>query len=140
MRLLEALDDSCMLGYAWANAEADHKMRPLALSALAQRAGSAEGGKKRGAQRRAEAAATWQADVKAKALRVRKERPGISQRELASEIKIELDDKVPSDAVIERHLRTLERRGQLPKRQKARERPSDAHSSALRRLGNRRPS
>jgi hypothetical protein len=108
-----------MLGYSWVYAEADHKMRPSALSALASRDGAARGGKTGGAQRRAKAAATWQSEVKEKALELRAGTPGMSQAKLAEEIRYLLgDDELPCLENIVRYIRVLERSGELPKRRK----------------------
>ena len=95
------------------------KMRPSAVSALASKEGATRGGKARGAQRRAEAAATWQSKVKAMALELRLGTPGMSQAKLAEEIRFQLgDDELPCLENIVRYIRTLERSAELPKRQK----------------------
>lgn len=119
MEFLQALDDACMLGYAWAYAETEQHMRPLAVAGAASRAGAARAGRASGARRRAKAANTWQAPVKSEALKIRAENPGISQAELAAKIVFRLDDgALPSHPIIVRHIAKLERDGELPKRRK----------------------
>jgi hypothetical protein len=115
---LQALDDACMLGYAWAYAETEQRMRPLAIAALASRAGAARAGKASGARRRAAAANTWQSLVKKEALKIRAEEPGVSQAKLAEEIKFKFDDALPSHPTLIRHIAKLERDAELPKRRK----------------------
>jgi hypothetical protein len=118
-RYLQALDDACVLGYAWARAEAELRMKPLALAALASKAGASRAGQASGARRRANAAETWQAAVKAEACRLRGEQPHISQSKLATEILYQLgDDALPSHAIMVRYISKLERDGELPKRHK----------------------
>jgi hypothetical protein len=115
MKFIEALDDACMLGYAWAYAEAAERMRPLAVAALASRAGASRAGQASGARRRAKAADTWQGLVKGEASKIRAEKPRVSQAKLAEEIKFKLDDAVPSHPIIVRHIAKLERDNKLPK-------------------------
>ena len=120
-KFLDALDDACMLGYAWANAEADHKMRPSALSALKAKDGAARGGHASGASWSAKAAETWQVTVRAEALRVRSEQTDISQEKLAAEILYKCgEDLLPSHPIIVRYISKLEREGVLPRRKKRR--------------------
>jgi hypothetical protein len=119
MRFVQALDDACMLGYAWAYAEVAQHMRPLASSALASRAGAARAGRASGASRRSKTATTWQAGVKTEALKLRAKQPGISQNNLAEEIRYLLGDfSLPSIPRIIRFLSDLEHNGELPKRRK----------------------
>jgi hypothetical protein len=118
MELLEAMADACMLGYAWAYAETEKHMRPLAVAGAASRAGAARAGQASGARRRAKAASTWQSLVKAEAVKIRTENPGVSQAKLAEEIKFQFDNEVPSHPIIVRHVARLEREGELPKRYK----------------------
>jgi hypothetical protein len=113
---LQALDDACMLGYAWAYAEAGQNMRPLALAAAASRAGAARAGRASGARRRA--ADTWHLLVKREALRIRAANPDVSQAKLADEIKFKFDDEAPSHPIIVRYIARLERDGALPRRRK----------------------
>ena len=115
---LDALDDACMLGYAWAYAEAEQHMRPLAVAGAASRAGAARAGQASGARRRAKAASTWQGLVKIEASKLRAESPSVSQAKLAEEIKFKCDNEVPSHPIIVRYLARLEREGGLPKRRK----------------------
>jgi hypothetical protein len=115
---ISALDDACMLGYAWAYAEAAGRMRPLALAALASRAGASRAGQASGARRRAKAADTWQSLVKGEATKIRAEKPRLSQSRLAEEIKFKFDDAVPSHPIIVRHIAKLERDSELPRRRK----------------------
>jgi hypothetical protein len=78
---------------------------------------AARGGKASGASRRAKSAETWQANVKAEALRLRDKKPRISQAKLATEILFQLGEgALPSHAIIVRHISTLERNGELPRR------------------------
>jgi hypothetical protein len=116
LRFLNALDDACMLGYAWAYAEAEQNMRPLAEAAAASRAGAARAGQASGARRRAKAASTWQALVKREAATIRAEDSAVSQASLADEIKFKFDDEVPSHPIIVRHIARLERAGELQRR------------------------
>ena len=69
MEFLQALDDACMLGYAWAYAETEQLMGPLAVAGAASRAGAARAGQASGARRRAKAANTWQGLVKEEAFK-----------------------------------------------------------------------
>jgi hypothetical protein len=116
MELLEALDDACMLGYAWAYAETEKHMRPLAVAGAASRAGAARAGQASGARRRAKAANTWQSLVNGEAVKSRATNPKVSQAKIAEEIKFKFDDEVPSHPVIVRYLARLEREGLLAKR------------------------
>jgi hypothetical protein len=113
---LRALDDACMLGYAWAYAETEQHMRPLAVAGAAARAGAARAGQASGARRRAKAADTWQALIKKEAAIIRGQNPAVSQANLADELKFKFDDEVPSHPIIVRHIARLEREGELPRR------------------------
>jgi hypothetical protein len=116
MEFLQALDDACMLGYAWAYAETEQQMRPLAVAGAASRAGAVRAGQASGARRRAKAATTWQSLVKEEAVKIRAGNPSVSQARLAEEIKFKFDNEVPSHPIIVRHVARLEREGKLPKR------------------------
>jgi hypothetical protein len=115
---VDALDNACMLGYAWAHAETELRMRPLAMAALASKAGAAKAGLASAAKRRARAL-NWQARVKTEALKIRAKAPDVSQTKVAEEILYQLgEEELPSLPIIVRQISKLERGGELPKRRK----------------------
>ena len=137
-KFLDALDDACMLGYAWANAEADHKMRPSALSALKAKDGAARGGHASGASRSAKAAETWQVTVRAEALRVRSEQTDISQEKLAAEILYKCGEGIfcRRTQLSSATYRNWNAKASYLAARSAGERPSDANANTLRVVGN----
>jgi hypothetical protein len=117
--VVTSINQACLVGYLWARAEASEHMKPLALAALASRSGASRAGQASGARRRARAAETWQALVKKEAVRLRAEKPDISQGTLAIEILFQLgEDCLPSLPIIIRHISKLEKENELPKRSK----------------------
>jgi hypothetical protein len=85
----------------------------------ARQAKAVVAGQKSGASRRAKAANTWQARVTEEALRLRAQKPHISQTELATEIVFYLGkEALPSHPIIVRYISELERDGALRRRTK----------------------
>ena len=121
--IVSSINRACLVGYLWARAETQLRIRPLAESALRSDAGSAKGGKKSGQVRKAKAAKTWHLLVKAEAFRLRKKGSELSQPNLAAEIKDNLPDPaVPGIPTIVLFIRALDRARKLPPRQAKRRR------------------
>lgn len=120
-KFLDALDDACMLGYAWANAEADHKMRPSALNALKSKAGAAVGGSRAGQkllQRRIDG---WEPIAKQMAKEICAAQPELSQDDVARDIAYgwkRRDYNAPGHTTLKGLISQMEQAGELPPRQR----------------------
>jgi hypothetical protein len=120
-KFLHALDDACMLGYAWANAEADHKMRPSALSALKSKAGAAVGGSTSGKKRLQKRIDGWEPIAKEMANEIRDAQPGFSQDDVATDIALKWksrDYDAPGHTTLKGLISRMEKAGELPRRRR----------------------
>jgi hypothetical protein len=118
---LHALDDACVLGYAWARAEADHTMRPSALSALKSKAGGAVGGVKGGNTRLQKRIGGWEPIAKQMAKEIRAAKPSASQDDVARDIAYEWksrDHSAPGHTTLKGLISQMEKAGELPLRRR----------------------
>ena len=115
---IQLANSSVLLGYCWARAELELKMKPLALAALRMKAGSALGGSKGVETRRKKAEVKWRRDAKQIAIEFRNKEPSASQTKVASEILFlwRGEDLPPCHETLKKYVAKLERDGQLAKR------------------------
>jgi len=116
---MQLANDSVLLGYCWARAELELKMKPLALSALRMKASSALGGSKGAETRRKKAEEGWIAIAKKMAIKIRAEKPHLSQDKVAEEISFTWKDEIQQrgHARLKQLVGDMEKSGELPKRQ-----------------------
>jgi hypothetical protein len=114
-------DSAVYLGYAWAKAEAELKLKPLARSALRVKAGATSGGAESGKARQRKRAETWEPIAKEMAKGIRAENPTLSQDDVATEIDARWKDptcRPPRHPTLKGLISRMERAGELPKRQR----------------------
>jgi hypothetical protein len=85
-RAWASVNDGVLLGYLWAKVEEEITTKPLATSARVRSTREAEGGRK-GAEKRQQKRAAWEAVVKKATPEIREKNPRISQDEVAERIK-----------------------------------------------------
>lgn len=114
------IEDAMLVGYYWANAEAQLKMEPLARSGLEVLRGAQKAGIESGNRRRAKAEKTWKAHALELAQQARKNDPSLSQHRLADEItfKWRLDTLPPGHTTLTNFISDLEKADKLPRRMK----------------------
>jgi len=115
------MEHAVSLGYHWANAEAESRMKPLAISALAVKAGAKSGGSKSGKVRRRKRAETWEPIAKQMAKDIRADNPSASQDVVATEIangwkSCECDP--PGHMTLKILVSDMEKAGELPTRRR----------------------
>lgn len=116
---LNLVNSAVIVGYLWANAEAELGLKPLAESTLRMKAGGSLGGNKSGEARRNKRAKTWEPHARELANAIREERPSFSQDRVASEIMArwkEANFDPPGHKTLKSLLSQMERDGQLPTR------------------------
>jgi hypothetical protein len=114
------IDEACLVGYRWARAEADLRMRPLAEGGLRSRTAAPKGGHKSGVSRREKAEETWKPRALQWAREERKTKPFASREAIVGAMKIRAtkDDWLPSEGWLLKYLGEKEASGELPTRQK----------------------
>jgi hypothetical protein len=120
-RTLSAIEHYLSLGYHWANAEAEARMKPLAISALRVKAGATSGGSKSGAVRRQKRAASWEPIARQMAKDIRADNPTFSQDDVAKEIDFTWQVKTcdpPGHSTLKGLVSRMELAGELPKRRR----------------------
>jgi hypothetical protein len=114
--LWDVINSAVGMGYFWAQVEAEAEILPLAGQAKQIEQRAKDAGLKSGASRRAKSQESWRDEAKHIALTVRKDKPGISQDELATEILWSLkSENPPKHGTVKTYLVTLEREGTLPR-------------------------
>jgi hypothetical protein len=118
MRYLSALDDACMLGYAWANAEHNLNMRPFAEVGVKSVSRARRGGMKSGESRRKEADETWKPHAVTLAQNARSKNGSLSREKLVEQIRKDwrLSIKVPAHSTLRNFIAELERMGKLERK------------------------
>lgn len=114
----QTIEHALLVGYYWANAEAQLKMEPLARSGLEVLRGAQKAGIESGNRRRAKAEKTWKAHALELAQQARKDDPSLSQHRLADEItfKWKLETPSPGHTTLTNFISELEKSGTLPRR------------------------
>lgn len=112
------IEEALLVGYYWANAEAQLRMEPLARSGLEVLRGAQKAGIESGNRRRAKAEKTWKAHALELAKQARKDDPTLSQHRLADEItfKWRLDIPPPGHTTLTNFISELEKANTLPPR------------------------
>lgn len=114
----QTIEEALLVGYYWANAEAQLKMEPLARSGMEALRGAKKAGIESGNRRRAKAEKTWKAHAFELAQQARKDDPSLSQHRLADEItfKWKLETPPPGHTTLTNFISELEKAGRLPRR------------------------
>jgi len=115
------VDRALFLGYLWAKAENEINLKPLALSAVRMKAGSALGGSKGVETRRKEAEEGWIAIAKKMAIQIRAEKPYWSQDKVAQEISFTWKSEIQprGHARLKQLVGEMEKSGELPRRRRS---------------------
>jgi len=114
-------DEAVYLGYLWAKAEAEIKLKPLVKSALRAKAGAASGGSKSGAVRRQKRAASWEPIARQMAKDIRAQNPTFSQDKVAEEISSGWQARncdPPGHPTLKSLISRMEQARELPKRRR----------------------
>lgn len=116
--ILATIQEALLVGYYWANAEAQLRMEPLARSGLEVLRGAQKAGIESGNRRRAKAEMTWKTHALELAQQARKDDPTLSQHRLADEItfKWRLDIPPPGHTTLTNFISELEKANTLPRR------------------------
>jgi hypothetical protein len=119
-RIRYMIDEACLVGYRWARAEADLRMKPLAEGGLRSRTAAPKGGRESGASRRKKAKATWQPIALKWAKEEREAKPTASKEEIVGAMKNRAtkDNWQPGERWLLQFLREMEASGELPAKQK----------------------
>ena len=119
--LWDVINSAVGMGYFWAQVEAEAEILPLAGQAKQIELRAIDAGRKSGASRRAKSQESWRDEAKQIALAFRKDNPGISQDDLATEIIwILKSENLPKHGTVKAYLITLEREGTLPRNNRRR--------------------
>jgi hypothetical protein len=113
------VNESVLLGYFWAKAEAEMGLKPLAESALRLKAGGSLGGNKSGESRRNKRAHTWEPRARELAKSIRAQHSSFSQDRVASEIEAqwkETNFDPPGHKTLKDLVSGMEKDGELPAR------------------------
>lgn len=118
---IRALNLGCELGYYWAKAEAEMKMKPLAMAGLKSREGAKTAGEKSGESRRIIADTTWKPHALELAKCAREQNPGLSQQNVATEIAMSWKLKIPTPghSTLKAFIAHLEKTGTLSRATKS---------------------
>jgi hypothetical protein len=118
------VDEAAFMGYLWAKAEAEAKMKPLAQSALRLKASGSLGGSKSG-KKRQEKREAWQAIARKMAIKIRGEKPFASQDDIATEITFRWKPekpRAPGHSTLKALVSAMVKTGELLKRQRVSQR------------------
>jgi hypothetical protein len=119
-KFINALDDACMLGYAWAYAEQESSMRRFAEVGLKSVSRARTGGKRSGESRRREADQTWKPHALLLAQNARRDNPTLSREKVAEAIqetwRLHID--VPAHSTLRNFIAELEKQGKLDRKAK----------------------
>jgi hypothetical protein len=108
------IDEACLVGYRWGRAEADMRMKPLAMAAHRSRAGARKGGRISVATRRQNAAQTWKPVALKLAKEIREKNPRLSNTRLVARMMDREGDELPGVDTLEDYVSDLIQLGQLP--------------------------
>jgi len=120
---MSLLSEGVLLGYLWAKAEAELRLKPLAKATLRSKFGGSLGGRKSGESRRSKRAKTWEAHARELAHSIRKDNPSFSQDEVASNIIVSWKEggfSSPGHKTLKDLISKMEKDGELPRRKVAR--------------------
>jgi hypothetical protein len=119
-RIKYMIDEACLVGYRWARAEADLRMKPLAEGGLRSRTAAPKGGRESGASRRKKAEKTWQPRALEWAQEERRAKPTASREVIvgAMEDRATKELWLPGEETLLKFLREKEASGELPAKQK----------------------
>jgi hypothetical protein len=112
------LDEACSAGYRWARAEADMRMKPLAVAGHGSRVGASKGGLKSAETRREKAERTWKPLALKLATEIRDKNPRLSDARLVERMMSHAGDKLPGEDTLGHHVSELIRLGKLPPKRK----------------------
>jgi hypothetical protein len=115
-RIRYMIDEACLVGYRWARAEADLRMKPLAESGLRSRAAAPKGGRESGTSRRKKAEVTWQPRALKWAQEERSANPTASKEDVIGAMRNH-ETKIGDRRLMD-FLREKEASGELPAKQK----------------------
>jgi hypothetical protein len=133
------INEACLVGYRWARAEADLRMKPLAEGGLRSRTAAPKGGRKSGVSRRKKAETTWQPRALNWAKEEREAKPTASKEDIVEAMTGRATKELwlPGDKTLMKFFRKKEVSGELPAKQKktrrARKRGSEGPSLPRRR-------
>lgn len=114
--LWTVINSAVGMGYFWAQVEAEAEILPLAGQAKQIEQRAKDAGLKSGASRRAKSQESWRDEAKQIAIAFRRDNPGVSQDDLATEILWSLKSgNPPKHGTVKAYLVTLEREGALPR-------------------------
>ena len=125
-RIRYMIDEACLVGYRWARAEADLRMKPLAEGGLRSRTAAPKGGRQSGASRRKKAETTWKPLALKWAREERQANPTASKEEIIGAMKNRAtkENWLPGERVLSDFFRDKEASGEIPAKQKKTRRSS----------------